>query len=160
MGLTYNGETPSAIMWGSNVVKKVIYDGVTVWSTLSGAWEHAAYASRPWNPRESIQCTGTAIGSASGGGYKYKISVPIFHSTNNTNSYSFKIWLGASSGAQTIDCGSFSITESTVITATVTSDTWLGNSASIWMYVDFVFGQSASFLTVNSGKKIKVTAEA
>ena len=160
MGLTWNGSTPTKITWNGNNVDKVTYNGTTIWEdSISGTWSHSAFNTRPWIAKHAIECTGTSLGSQSGGGYRYDVSIPIFHSNSNTNSYKCVVYLGASENATTINVGTFSFTKSGTISASVTSKTWLGNSTKIWILVDFTAYTGASaYLSVDSGKAITVTA--
>lgn len=116
----------------------------------TGMWTHEALTSRPWKSTYDYPLTGVSIGAAPGNAtYTYEVSLPLYHSSSNTNPYSCTVYLGASSGAKTINLGTQNITkkESGVYTFTTTSSVWLGNSSTIYMRVEI---PNNGYLTVDS----------
>ena len=116
----------------------------------TGMWTHEALTSRPWKSTYDYPLTGVSIGAAPGNAtYTYEVSLPLYHSSSNTNPYSCTVYLGASSGAKTINLGTQNITkkESGVYTFTTTSTVWLGNSNTIYMHIEI---PSNGWLTVDS----------
>ena len=104
----------------------------------AGTWRHAQLDARPFKSPVDLALDGASIGAApSGSTYTYEVSVPIFHSFNSADAYDCTVYLGASSGAQTINMGTQSIAKqgSGVYKFTATSSTWLGNSATIYIRV-------------------------
>ena len=104
----------------------------------AGTWRHAQLDARPFKSPVDLPLDGTSIGAApSGSTYTYEVSIPIFHSFNSSEAYDCTVYLGATSGAQTINMGTQSISKqgSGVYKFTATSSTWLGNSATIYIRV-------------------------
>lgn len=104
----------------------------------AGTWRHAQLDARPFKSPVDLALTGASIGAApSGSTYTYEVSIPVYHSFNNSTAYDCTVYLGASLGAQTINMGTQSISKqgSGVYRFTATSSTWLGNSSTIYVRV-------------------------
>lgn len=104
----------------------------------AGTWRHAQLDARPFVSPVDVALTGTSIGAApSGSAYTYEVSVPIYHSFNSSDAYNCTVYLGATSGAETINMGTQSIAKqgSGVYKFTATSSVWLGNSSTIYLRV-------------------------
>lgn len=104
----------------------------------AGTWRHGQLDARPFVSPVDVALTGTSIGAApSGSAYTYEVSVPIYHSFNSSDAYNCTVYLGATSGAETINMGTQSIAKqgSGVYKFTATSNVWLGNSSTIYLRV-------------------------
>lgn len=126
----------------------------------AGTWTAEALTSRPWVNPYNVALAGTSIGAApSNATYTYTVRVPVYHTFNNTTATSCKVYLGSTSGAETIAMGeqTFSAGGADVYEATVVSSTWLGNSGTIWLKVSFGDGGN---MTVNSHEAISCTLTA
>ena len=158
MPLIYNETDVKAITYNSTSLTKVIYNGTTVWQKpVSGSWTFDTGGSRIyWYATYDFTLSGTNLGSVSGtSDHTYTISVPIYHSANNTNSYTAHVYAGKTSGSQTIDFGTQAFTATGTFSKTVTSSTWIGNTATIYVRVVV---SNASYLTTNSNRTITFTA--
>lgn len=126
----------------------------------AGTWTAPALTSRPWVNPYNVALAGTSIGAApSNATYTYTVRVPVYHTFNNTTATKVKVFLGSASGAETIAMGekTFSAGGADVYEATVVSNTWLGNSGTIWIKVEFGDGGN---MTVNSHEAISCTLTA
>ena len=126
----------------------------------AGTWTAPALTSRPWVNPYNVALAGTSIGAApSNASFTYTVRVPVYHTFNNTTATKVKVFLGSASGAETIAMGeqTFSEKGAAVYEATVVSNTWLGNSGTIWIKVEFGDGGN---MTVNSHEAISCTLTA
>lgn len=126
----------------------------------TGTWTHDALTSRPWENPYNVALSGQSIGAApSNATYTYTVSVPVFYSWNGSGTITCTVYLGASEGAQTINMGNQSFSESGdhIYTATVTSSRWLGNSGTIYMKISF---SSGAYMSVNSHEAFSCTLTA
>lgn len=108
----------------------------------AGTWTHEAFGARPWEDPQDIVLSGSDIGAAPDPAthtYTYKVSVPVYHTHNDTEEYSCTVYLGDAIGSTLVNMGKkkFTAGGSHLYEATVTSNVWLGNSKKIYMRVDF-----------------------
>lgn len=110
----------------------------------AGTWTKNALTSRPNFVRYyNEELIGVSIGAApSNAKYRYKVKIPIYHTWNDENAYTCTVYLGSSSGAETINMGAqtFSKGGGHVFEAEVESTVWLGNLSTIWLRVIFSAG--------------------
>lgn len=110
----------------------------------AGTWTKDALTSRPNFVRYyNEELKGVSIGTApSNAKYRYKVKIPVYHTWNDTNAYTCTAYLGAASGAETINLGTqtFSAGGGHFFEAEVESTVWLGNLSTIWLRVVFSAG--------------------
>lgn len=110
----------------------------------AGTWTKDALTSRPNFVRYyNEELKGVSIGTApSNAKYRYKVKIPVYHTWNDTNAYTCTVYLGAASGAETINLGTqmFSAGGGHFFEAEVESTVWLGNLSTIWLRVVFSAG--------------------
>lgn len=127
----------------------------------AGTWTKNALTSRPNFVRYyNEELTGVSIGAApSNAKYRYKVKIPIYHTWNDENAYTCTVYLGSSSGSETINLGAqtFSKGGGHVFEAEVESTVWLGNLSTIWLRVVFSAG---GVMTLNSHATFSCTLTA
>ena len=130
----------------------------------AGTWSLNALTSRPdvWTNNYDYALSGTNIGAApSNATYTYEVSVPVYYGYNGSGACDVTVYLGASSGAATISMGTKTFSDANkggnMYTATVTSNTWLGNAGTIYMRVNF---SAPNLMTVNSHSPFTCTLTA
>lgn len=110
----------------------------------AGTWTKDALTARPNFVRYyNEELKGVSIGTApSNAKYRYKVKIPVYHTWNDTNAYTCTVYLGAASGAETINLGTqtFSAGGGHFFEAEVESTVWLGNLSTIWLRVVFSAG--------------------
>lgn len=124
----------------------------------AGTWTKAALTSRPdqWLRTYDLTLTGTSIGAApSNAKYTYEVRVPVYHKDDTPETVT--VYLGASSGAETINMGTQTFTDKGTFKAKVESTVWLGNSAQIYMRVKV---SNPNLMTINSHSPFTCTLTA
>lgn len=128
--------------------------------TLTGTWTNSGLSGRPWQSQVDIECTGVALGTTISTSCRYTVSVPIYHTENNTEYYLIRVWLlpyGYTSKEQGIFLGSREFTKHGTFTASANSPIWLGNDSRMVIHVET---SSPQYITVNSYTASSVVAVA
>lgn len=165
MAFTFNGNIPGAIKFNGNDVKKLIYNGVTVWVHDITVLYEKACAGQKINTDPSFTLTTTATSPAYGSGpFQYTLKIPYQKTTSTafTNQAYLTPTLKNSSG-DTVQTWSRQLINATsgvdvrYMTLTWTSDTWLGEETSFTLSIDAT-GSNGDLVRYPSGYSITLTA--
>lgn len=164
MALLFNNTRPNTIIYAGNDVKRVIYNGVTVWEknttvTYSVAGPQVTlqqYPSLDW-----FISTGATAANPGTGTYKYTVRIPYCKTANeaftNNNGLAITLTTTADTNTTLIDFGTVDFDPSVgmdvrYVTATVTSNVWYGNNQTLNIQIRRKnSNNAASFMITNQG---------